>query len=279
MELPYEISDFFCEGKKEGIPCEDRIVVLPGFVAVIDGATAKNDVLYDGKSSGYRAAECISDVLGKLSPQTVMSEAVQHITDGIGRLYEKYGIWEKAGFYPEYRFTASAVIYSVWYREVWIVGDCQALIAGERYIYEKEIDRLLSRIRASVIEKHIVDGYSIDEMMRKDPGRRYILPMLKDILFFQNNHTPGIRYVYAVFDGFPVLYEMVKCIKVPKNTPLILTSDGYPHIYDSFEQTKMSLQTLLRDDPLCFKKFKSTKGMVYGNRSFDDRSFIRILHP
>lgn len=42
-------------------------------------------------------------------------------------------------------------------------------------------------------------------------------------------------------------------------------------------ESKKELSEILKNDPLCYKEYCSTKGQKKGNVSFDDRSYIRFL--
>lgn len=55
------------------------------------------------------------------------------------------------------------------------------------------------------------------------------------------------------------------------------TSDGYPYLKTSLEETEQTLQEILRDDPLFFRKYKSTKGITEGAVSYDDRSYVKLI--
>ena len=51
-----KIFEQFIKGKKENQAlCEDMLFVSADFVAVVDGVTAKNDALFDGKTGGRAA--------------------------------------------------------------------------------------------------------------------------------------------------------------------------------------------------------------------------------
>ena len=56
----------------------------------------------------------------------------------------------------------------------------------------------------------------------------------------------------------------------------MLASDGYPYLKDTLEASEQALQEVLQEDPLLFRKYKATKGLQIGNRSFDDRAYIKL---
>ena len=57
---------------------------------------------------------------------------------------------------------------------------------------------------------------------------------------------------------------------------IILASDGYPVLKDNLKETENILQDILLKDPLMFREYKSTKGKLKGDVSFDDRAFIKV---
>ena len=54
------------------------------------------------------------------------------------------------------------------------------------------------------------------------------------------------------------------------------SSDGYPFLKGTLHESEEALVCQLRDDPLCIRSFKATKGLMLGNVSFDDRCYLRF---
>jgi glycerophosphoryl diester phosphodiesterase len=99
---------------------------------------------------------------------------------------------------------------------------------------------------------------------------------MKQQTLFQNNPSTG-QYWYAVIDGFPVPDEGICVQSLPADIKtIVLASDGYPYLKGSLDESEQALQELLRDDPLLFRQYKSTKGMTEGLVSFDDRSYVKV---
>ena len=68
-------------------------------------------------------------------------------------MYEKLGVEERLKEHPEERLTASAILYSRTRNEVWMVGDCQAIIAGKPYENGKPYEEKIARKRVELIEQ------------------------------------------------------------------------------------------------------------------------------
>ena len=100
----------------------------------------------------------------------------------------------------------------------------------------------------------------------------------------------------AVIDGFPISRERVKVVSL--NTPqkkveqqvstdvsdtlahsaraIVLASDGYPFLKPTLSESEEALAHLIAHDPQCTHEFIATKGLVEGNKSFDDRTYVRF---
>lgn len=99
----------------------------------------------------------------------------------------------------------------------------------------------------------------------------------------------GQNKSYAVIDGFPIFREGVKVVpcslscaneeesKDSRNGhEIILASDGYPFLKPTLAESEAALMEQLTNDPQNIKTFIATKGLVDGNKSFDDRVYVRF---
>ena len=116
----------------------------------------------------------------------------------------------------------------------------------------------------------------MEDFEKKDPGRAFIYPFLQQQAVLQNNPKKGQLYSFPVFDGFPIQMEQVKIFQVGDDREIILSSDGYPHLFSTLRASECYLMNILDNDPLCMRLYKSTKGIKKGNFSFDDRSYLKI---
>lgn len=255
---------------------EDGIVVTDDFAAVIDGATSKSSMLWNGFTTGYMAMQYLCKGITTLPPTCSANEAATHLTACIRQVYLSHtNRIRDVYLHTEKRLTASAVIYSRHRREVWFFGDSQCRVNGVTYCFPKRIDRILADIRSDVLSHLITRGYRLEELLTNDRGRSFILPMLKEQTCFQNNPAAG-PYAYPALDGFPIWPSAIPVISVANSCEIILASDGYPTLCNTLKETEMALHHILREDPLCYRIYKSTKGCLQGQASFDDRAFLRI---
>ncbi|MEE1382896.1 MAG: hypothetical protein U0K32_03670 [Segatella copri] len=281
-------------GKKSQEACEDGMVVTDDFIAVIDGSTSKTPKhLNPDMKNGRYAMMLISEYIREeLKADASVDEFCQGVTAYIyNKVYEKLGVEERLKEHPEERLTASAILYSRTRNEVWMVGDCQAIIAGKLYENDKPYEEKIARKRVELIEQ----GLSPAE------ARKQIEPLLIEAMLSGQNQT------YTVIDGFPIYREGVKVVSVSdscsvqdsvpasdsvpcsdsvsasgtipsSSSEIVLASDGYPFLKPTLAASEAALAEQIANDPQNIHSFIATKGIVEGNKSFDDRTYIRFVY-
>ena len=256
-------------GKKSPEACEDGMVITDDFIAVIDGSTSKTPKhLNPDMKNGRYAMMLISEYIREeLKADASVDDFCQGVTAYIyNKVYEKLGVEERLKEHPEERLTASAILYSRTRNEVWMVGDCQAIIAGKLYENGKPYEQEIARKRVELIEQ----GLSPAE------ARKQIEPLLIEAMLSGQNQT------YTVIDGFPIYREGVKVVALktkPVSSPneVVLASDGYPFLKPTLAASEAALAEQIANDPQNIHSFIATKGIVEGNKSFDDRTYIRLF--
>lgn len=281
-------------GKKSPEACEDGMVVTDDFIAVIDGSTSKTPKhLNPDMKNGRYAMMLISEYIQEeLKADASVDEFCQGVTAYIyNKVYEKLGVEERLKKHPEERLTASAILYSRTRNEVWMVGDCQAIIDGKLYENGKPYEEKIARKRVELIEQ----GFSPAE------ARKQIEPLLIKAMLSGQNQT------YTVIDGFPIYREGVKVVSVSasssvqdsvpasdsvpcsdsasasdtipsSSSEIVLASDGYPFLEPTLAASEAALAEQIANDPQNIHSFIATKGIVEGNKSFDDRTYIRFVY-
>ena len=287
-------------GKKSPEACEDGMVVTDDFIAVIDGSTSKTPKhLNPDMKNGRYAMMLISEYIREeLKADASVDDFCQGVTAYIyNKVYEKLGVEERLKEHPEERLTASAILYSRTRNEVWMVGDCQAIIDGKLYENGKPYEEKIARKRVELIEQ----GLSPAE------ARKQIEPLLIKAMLSGQNQT------YTVIDGFPIYREGVKVVSVSdsssvqdsvspsdscsvqdpvscsgsasasdtipsSSSEIVLASDGYPFLEPTLAASEAALAEQIANDPQNIRSFIATKGIVEGNKSFDDRTYIRFVY-
>lgn len=251
-------------GKKSQESCEDGLIVTPDFIAVIDGSTSKTPHhLSPDMRNGRYAMVLISDFIQQhLEADASVDDFCEGVSSYIyNKVYEPLGVEEQMRLHPEDRLTASAILYSKVRNEVWMVGDCQAIVGGKLYENNKPYESEIAYRRVELIRQ----GFSPLE------ARKAIEPLLVQKMLDGQNKS------YAVIDGFPIYREGVKVISVGQaHQTIVLASDGYPFLQTTLVESEQALAQLIANDPQCTQEFIATKGLVEGNKSFDDRTYVRF---
>ena len=149
-----KIEESYICGKHTEADCEDGMVTTPWFAAVIDGSTSKTPRRLDPTmKNGRLAMLIISQHIKTMPASTTMEQFCEGVTRRIANEYERHGVAERMGAHPEERLTASAIIYSVQRREVWMVGDCQAIVDNTFFDNAKPYEQHIATIRANMIKE------------------------------------------------------------------------------------------------------------------------------
>lgn len=246
---------------------EDAVYYNADFIAVIDGATSKTEADLDGKTGGQLCAGQIVNTIRNLKGNITAPEAARQIWQDLKEMENKYRLEEK-GIHS----CASAVIFSCFRKEIWLVGDCRYMINGQEYSEVKHIDRVLSEARAAAVHMLLEKGITEEQLMEHDLSREMILPLLREQKYLENGPEP---YGYPVFNCHTEPGNII-IRKVPDKSSIVLASDGYPVLKETLAESERELSEILKKDPLCYKEYCSTKGLKKGNVSFDDRSYIRF---
>ncbi len=254
-------------GKKSQESCEDGMVITDDFIAVIDGSTSKTPKhLNPDMKNGRYAMMLISEYIREeLEADASVDDFCQGVSAYIyNKVYEKLGMEMRLKEHPEERLTASAILYSRTRNEVWMVGDCQAIIDGKLYENGKPYEEKIARKRVELIEQ----GLSPAE------ARKQIEPLLIEAMLSGQNQT------YTVIDGFPIYREGVKVVSVSdscsvqdscsvpasdsvpcsdsvsasgtifvSSSEIVLASDGYP--FQPWQRARRHRQSRIANDPQC----------------------------
>ena len=267
MEL---IEQFICGKKGSLAECEDGIVITDFLLAVIDGATSKSDKRFMGKTGGAFAKDILSRELLQPGVENFSAEELFSVLS-LAIKAQSEALYPNLS-YEEYP-RASVILYNRHYHEVWGYGDCQCMINGEVHTHEKAIDTLNSELRAFYLECELLNGNTIGSLLQKDVAREHNFEHMKRQFEFENRRSP---FGYPVLNGFPIDPELIARYVVSERDEVVLSSDGYPELKGTLADSENKLKEVLEKDPLCFRMYKTTKGLVEGNISFDDRSYLRF---
>ena len=143
----------------------------------------------------------------------------------------------------------------------------------KKYIYQATVDAMASEGRE--FKGIIFFGLMLTEEGPKvleynarfgDPEAQVVLPRMKNDI---------IDVFEACVDG-----ELDKIdLEFEDNAAVcvVLASDGYPVLRKTLKECENELDYIRQNDPMCFRLFRSTKGIKQGNASFDDRAFCKFI--
>ncbi len=289
---------------------EDGIFVGHTFAAVIDGVTSKSRMNLWNPSPGVVAKNTVIETIADMDVETdtgVSAETFLHedpeqdgaseeawgmramqrrIDKALRARYRTHPTCSTDFFatHPVERLQANAVVYSAAVHEIWLFGDCQAMINGQHIPTMKKTDELLSALRSFVWQAQQLDNNSTgntaadaetsdSERPGTDPSRDAIMPFLRMQSAFANKRG---EYGYFVFDGYTDPEYPIRVLHVDPGDSIVLASDGYPFLEPTLSQSETAIADLKASDPHLVSRFPSTKGFEPGLDSFDDRSYLRI---
>ncbi|GAA3944156.1 hypothetical protein [Actinoplanes auranticolor] len=268
------VIESFVAGKA-GNPslCEDAVIVTQSHAAIVDGATDTTGQGYGVPAvpgGRWAMAACV-EAITTLAEDADVETATRHLTSTLaGRI--------DPALRPHLRPSASVTVYSRRRRQVWQIGDVgfhYAGLAEGAGRPRKPLDRIAADFRAAVIaaELAIREAGELD-LAVTDPGRIAARALISRQGALRNTVGP---YAFAAIDGRPVPPSLVTVHDVPGHVDeLVLASDGYPEIRPTLAETEARLAELLAEDPHCIGPLRGTKGVMAGQISFDDRSYLRL---
>lgn len=267
-----KVIETHMQGKIDLKQCEDAYVVSDDFIAVIDGVTSKSDFTYQEKTTGKIAAEIVKDVLLNMSRQA----EIDYILESVNRRFVEF--YQTVNFpynKKEKGLQAVCVIYSDYFRTIWMIGDCQVLVDGVLHAATKKSDDILSQMRSLIL--HILkEDPQKDWKEAQREARSIIEPWILKSNQFANTHKDV--FGYAMINGEQIPKTLIQNIVLDENQhEIVLASDGYPKVKNTLKESEEYLAGILEKDPACYCIYPSTKGVLEKQTSFDDRTYIRFL--
>lgn len=263
-----KLLDIFTKSKS-GDPTlnEDGVYFKAPFAAVIDGTTTKDGKLFCGMYGGRFAMQVITDALANIPESYEPYRLLEEINNALANELKSKGL--------EFSPSAGILIYNDARKELISYGDNPYSINGKRYYSVKESDKIASEKRSEIIKALLRSGMTVEEIQKNDLGRKEIVGYLKEVS--EKYANVECENGYPVINGKGVVKSFIRVHKIDAGSELILASDGYPKILDTLSETEFYLQEMLKKDVLCIEELIGTKGVAFGNVSFDDRSYLRFV--
>ena len=175
MQSNIKIIESTSIGKKSG-QNNDGMYVGENFVAVIDGVSFNSAINIEHKK--IEIAEIITEAIKKLdrpsAPEYAKTLQFEEFVRFINMYIRKY--CENIN-YPilEKPLEATGAIYSKYYNQIWLVGDCRAIYDGNIIQNELEIDEVSTKIRIELTKALLQEGYKPEELLEGSSIERKIM--------------------------------------------------------------------------------------------------------
>lgn len=257
--------------------CEDGICVSDDYIAVIDGVSSQSSFRYKNKKLGKIICDILLEAIPKLDNKLDCYQTIDFLNEYILNYYKEHGIYEKISDDAANQPSASLIMYSKYYNQIWLIGDCMALYGDVLLENPLKLDELYAQIRSMTIEYLLDTGYTEEQLLQDDIAKKFIRNLSKRQPYIRNK-TFNSEYDYVVMDGFnKPNKKLIKCIDVPKYVKeIVFTSDGYRKPFYTLKESEAYIQNIKKTDPLCYKEFLYERGFYSGQASYDDRAYIRF---
>lgn len=242
-----KVLEKYCMGKVGEAENEDTLLVDDDFIAVIDGATDKTGQKIEGVTGGLWISRTIARTMGNrdaIPADIRMNDWISALTYHVAKGLKEAG-WPEGTPNP----CASVVVYSRCRREIWRVGDCSFTIGNKAFPGGKIIDTINGSLRANLIAAAIAKGVTIEGLRADDIGNRFIRPLVKAQVAYEND--PTHPYGFPVVNGHPVPESLLEPpFDVPEGSICTMHSDGFDKVGNTVEETLALQRASYEMDPL-----------------------------
>ena len=266
--MAFTVLEQFCQGKGDPAACEDRLIITPHFIAVIDGATSSAP-LASGKAGGIVAAEAIADTIQSLNPDATAHECITKASQAV---FTATGVWPDAS---QNRPCAAIVVYSAARREIWRVCDCHIRIDGTAYDGEVLVGQIPYTFRSAILRARLALGQTTVTAEQSRPREESLIrPFVQVQNVFLNNPTDPMGF--GAINGLPVPEKFIEVFKVPDAKEIILCSDGFFTPPATLAEGLAELKRLKHEDPLLCHQVNGSRPFPADGDFFDDTTYVRF---
>lgn len=271
------LESFCCGRQADQSRCEDVLFADEHFVAAIDGVTDKAGLDYEGLTGGRWAALTIADELSLVPAQSSLADTGARLTARLASEQSKL----RADWDDLSPAAATLVCYSRIRREIWRIGDGHYAIDGVANHGSTLIDEIALAARWAYVECLRQSGMS-DAEIANDPGQFGARPgsLVRPLVERQHNFanlTAPHPLAYGVLNGHLVPEHLCEVAQLKADAhEVAMSSDGYPQIFPTLEQTERYLADDLQADPLRVGRHRGFTPVQPPSLSFDDRSYVRL---
>ena len=261
--MSFILAEQFSCGKAIGGYSEDRIILSDNHFGILDGSRGPDISSPDVITAILNASV---DYLQSMPPHIDLPTVLEDLS-GITAQYKA-----EAGF-SDYRRSGGFVfcLYSNHFNEIWRVGDCKFRNGGMENSLFWQTEKTCAEARSLILHSMLDAGMTREDVMA-DPGYDHVIDTLLhyESSFLNRENNPRS---FGAIIGLEVPQTYIERYPAQPGL-LVVTSDGYPGLWDSLEETETVLSRLLERDPLCIEDNLQCKGLGPGRVSFDDRAYI-----
>lgn len=302
LDLPssFEVVESFVLGKlNDPHRCEDVLVVTPGWLGVIDGATDKSKVPWpvpDGgtMTSGRFAALAVRDAFETLPADMDPHDVAAHLT--------QYLAATALAVHPDLPAdmpSASVAAVSRTSGMAFSVGDIAVMVDGGPPLQSllphdgyalgvRAAFNYATRIAASsafATSRPTDDTADIpepngtwpaaDSPSGVDAGTALVWPLLEVQWAFENDPDPDNPFAYGAINGTPVPHHLIRVFDVSDASHIAFASDGYPAPAPTLAESEAALTAKVAADPQGIRPPFQFRG-VQPSGAYDDRAFLAV---
>ena len=265
----YTVVEALCFGKGSPEFNEDRLLILPHVVAIVDGSTSSSPL--GGVPGGMLAADAVVEACEGLPPDWGFRELVDNATDALRRRLATHDHPAAAA-----RPSASLLAWNPARDELYRLGDSHAVLDGRALIGDKAIDQLGSAFRSACLQARLRLGLTTVSEARRVPVLEDVhRPLIAVQHAFQNRDT-GHPLEYGVIDGTSVPDRFLEVHATTEVREIILCSDGFLYPAKTLEMGLHELDRLRARDPLLIDSVSGSRAFPPEGRFFDDVTYVRL---
>lgn len=266
---PFEIVESLCaSGKGSEEKKEDRLIVTPRHVAVIDGATSSAPV--NGRAGGIVAAETVAAVVETLAPDATAADFAQAATAALAaRLGGRTGNHDMPP-------SAVAVLWSAARREVWRIGDSHIRIDDASHPGHKLTDEISFAFRCAVVKARLRLGLADVDGERRVPTLEQPFMPLVAVQHAFVNLDGDEPLAFGALCGKPVPERFIEVFPAKDARQIVLCSDGFLTPAATLAEGLAEIADIRESDPLMIERVTGSRPFPPRADYFDDTTYVRI---
>ena len=126
--------------------CEDGICITENFISIIDGVSSQSNFRYNNKKLGKIICDILLEAIPKIDINLDCYQSIDFLNEYVMNYYKANGIYEHIYNDAANQPSASVIIYSKHFNQIWLIGDCMALYGNSFLTNPLKLDELYTKI-------------------------------------------------------------------------------------------------------------------------------------